>query len=134
MVALKQFSLGRRGSSGFAQAALVVPLMAILTVFMISFGGASFVANVATNAANHGARVGSVHQQGAASAAYSAALRSANSQGIGQYAVTVSGGGRPGTTITVRVSWRFPNILGPLVGMPAFFSGEAVSVFRQEGW
>lgn len=134
MLALKKFALGRCGASGFAQAALVVPLMAILTVFMISFGGASFVANAATNAANHGARVGSVYQQGAAEAAYSAAMRSASSQGIGQYSVLVAGGGRPGSTISVHVSWRFPNLLGPLVGMPAYFSGDATSVFRQEGW
>jgi Flp pilus assembly protein TadG len=131
---VRVFLFGKRGSSGFAQAALVIPLMAILTVFMISFGGASFVANVAANAANHGARVGSVYQQGAADAAYSAAMRSASSQGVGDYSVQVSGGGRPGTTITVSVFWRFPNLLGPLVGLPSYFSGDATSVFRQEGW
>jgi len=134
MIALRRFLQGRRAASGFAQAALVIPLMAILTVAMISFGGAAFVANNAANAANHGARVGSVYQQGAAEAAYSAALRSANAQSIGQYAVTVAGGGRPGATISVRVDWRFPNLLGPLIGLGPFFSGNTMSTFRQEGW
>jgi Flp pilus assembly protein TadG len=134
MTALKRRLLGKRGASGFAQAALVIPLMTILTVFMISFGGMSFTANVAANAANHGARVGSVYQRGAAEAAYGAALRSANSQGVGEFSVQVSGGGRPGATITVVVNWRFPNLLGQMVGMGPYFSGAATSVFRQEGW
>lgn len=134
MAAIWKFFRGRRAASGFAQAALVIPLMAVLTVAMISFGGAAFVANNAANAANHGARVGSVYQQGAAEAAYSAAVKSANSQSIGQYSVTVAGGGRAGATITVRVDWRFPNILGPLVGVGPFFSGNTMSTFRQEGW
>lgn len=134
MAALWKFLQGRRAASGFAQAALVIPLMAILTVAMISFGGAAFVANNAANAANHGARVGSVYQSGAAEAAYSAAMQSANSQSIGQYAVTVAGGGCAGATITVRVDWRFPNILGSLIGVGPYFSGSTMSTFRQEGW
>lgn len=134
MAALWRFLRCRRAASGFAQAAMVIPLMAILTVAMISFGGAAFVANVATNAANHGARVGSVYQQGAAAAAFSAATQSARSQSIGQYAVTVAGGGRAGSIITVRVDWRFPNILGGLIGMGPYFSGNTMSTFRQEGW
>ncbi len=134
MAALLSFLRSRRAASGFAQAALVIPLMAILTVAMISFGGAAFVANNAANAANYGARIGSVYQRGAAGAAYSAAMSSVSSQKIGQYSVSVKGGGRPGATITVQIDWRFPNILGPMIGMPPYFSGQTMSSFRQEGW
>lgn len=134
MKAIWRFLRGRRAASGFAQASVVIPLMTVLTVAMISFGGAAFVANNAANAANHGARVGSVYQQGAAQAAYAAAMQSANSQSIGQYSVTVAGGGRAGSTITVRVDWRFPNILGSIIGLGPYFSGSTMSTFRQEGW
>lgn len=123
----------------FAQAAIVMPFILLATIALMNLSLAGFASIIANNAANYGARIGSVHQQGPAAAAYNAAVQSASATGVGEYSVSVSGGGFPGAQITVRVDWNVANLMG---GLLAFFggssageiSGSAVSTFRQEGW
>ena len=135
-----EFLFGRRAASGFAQAAIVFPILVMLTIGLINVPLASFAAVHAANAANYGARVGSVYQTGAAQAAYEAAMREAHAVGVGAYGATVSGGGFPGSTITVSVRWSVPNLIGPMLGAfglgggSSTLTGISTATFRQEGW
>ena len=137
---LLHFFLGKRAASGFAQAAIVFPVLAMLTIGLINLPVAAFASVHAANAANYGARVGSVYQQGAAQAAYAAATSEVSQVSVGSYVVNVSGGGFPGSTITVRVRWTVPNLVGPMLAFfgqgsgSATITGESVATFRQEGW
>lgn len=134
---LKRLLAGRAGD-GFAQTAIVTPIVLLLTLGLVTLNMAAFASVNAANAANYGARVGSVTQQGAAGAAAGAAHQSVSSASIGEYQVGVSGGGFPGARITVSVAWSVPNLLGPLMGFfgagGAEFGGTAQATFRQEGW
>ncbi|MEW6406179.1 MAG: hypothetical protein AB1649_30710 [Chloroflexota bacterium] len=129
----------RRGDE-FAEAAIALPVIVLATIALMNLTMAGFASVNANNAANYGARVGSVHQQGPAGAAYDAAFQSISYAKIGDYSVSVAGGGFPGAQIIVQVDWSVPNLMG---GLLAFFGGSelgadiegsAVSAFRQEGW
>ena len=131
--------LSRRGDE-FAETAIAMPLIVLVTIALMNLTMAGFASVNANNAANYGARVGSVHQQGPAGAAYTAAQQSIAYASVGDYSVAVSGGGFPGAQINVQVNWSVPNLMGGLLG---FFGGDslgvdikgaAMSVFRQEGW
>jgi hypothetical protein len=140
VAAIKKFLFDRRAASGFAQAAIVFPILALLTIGLINVPLAAFSAVHAANAANYGARAGSVYQHGAAQAAYAAAMREANSVSVGKYVTTVSGGGFPGSTITVSVRWSVPNMVSPMLSAfglgdgGSTITGNSVATFRQEGW
>lgn len=136
---LKNLWYGRRGD-GFAETALIVPIVMLLTIGMVNLSIAGFASNNANNAANYGARAGSVAQQNAAGTAYSAAIRSLSNANVGEYQVGVTGGGFPGSQINVNVGWSVPNYMGGLMsfvgggGSGSDFSGSANATFRQEGW
>ena len=129
--------LNRRGDE-FAQSAIAFPVVVLLLMALFNMSIAGFASVNAANAANHGARVGSVYQQQSAGYAYSAALESISYAPVGNYQVTVSGGGFPGATIVVTVNWRVPNYIAPLVsffgGSMGDLSGTSSASFRQEGW
>jgi hypothetical protein len=129
--------LNRRGDE-FAESAIAFPIVVLLLMALFNMSIAGFASVNAANAANHGARVGSVYQQGSAEAAYSAAMESISYAPVGSYQVSVSGGGFPGATIIVSVNWSVPNYIAPIV---AFFGGSmgnlrgtSYATFRQEGW
>jgi hypothetical protein len=127
----------RRGDE-FAESAIMMPLLVLLTLFLMNYSMAGFASVNANNAANYGARVGSVYQSGPAQAAYGAAMESIQRAEVGDYTVQVSGGGHAGAQINVVVNWSVPNIMGGLLsffgGDPQPIQGEAASSFRQEGW
>ena len=131
--------LSRRGDE-FAETAIAMPVIVLVTIAHMNLTMAGFASVNANNAANYGARVGSVHQQGPASAAYDAAQQSTEYASVGDYSVAVSGGGFPGAQINVQVDWSVPNLMGGLLGFfggdssDADIKGMAMSVFRQEGW
>ena len=123
----------------FAQTALVLPIIMLATMGLLDITMAGFASVNANNAANYGARIGSVTQRGAAGAAYSGALISIAHAEVGDYIVNVSGGGFPGAKITVQVNWEVPNhmaSISTLWGGPADsrLAGASMSTFRQEGW
>jgi len=131
--------LSRKGDS-FAESAIVLPIILLVTIALMNLSMAGFASVNANNAANYGARVGSVHQQGPAAAAYAAAQQSISYASVGDYTVSVSGGGFPGSQINVQVGWSVPNIMGGLLDylggsdLGADIRGDATAVFRQEGW
>jgi Flp pilus assembly protein TadG len=138
---LKKSQLFQRQQRGAAalETAIVLPIMILVSLGGANMTLAGYAAVAATNAANYGARVGSVSQQNPAGRAISAAEAHATQTGIGEYTVTAYGGGRRGTQIVVEVHWEFPNwfrgILAFVGGSsPSQFEGNARSTFRQEGW
>lgn len=124
---------------GMAEAALAIPAVLLLVFALINLTILGYASVAASNAANYGARVGSVYQTGAAAQAASAAQQAADSAMIGQYSVAAAGGGQPGSQVVVAVQYRVPNFMGGIVGLfggstPTEFTGVARAYFRQEGY
>ena len=123
----------------FAQTAIVLPVVMLATMGLFDMTMAGFASVNANNAANYGARIGSVTQRGAGGAAYEGALSSIAHAEVGDYTVNVSGGGHPGAQIAVTVTWDVPNHMASIVTLwggtaDSQLSGTSVSTFRQEGW
>ena len=121
-----------------AEAAITLPVVLLIAMFMINATMAGFASVNAANAANYGARVGSVTQGGSTGTAIAGARQALASAAIGEYHVSAGGGGVPGSTIVVIVEWSVPNYFSGLAsyfGASADdFHGVAMATFRQEGW
>ncbi len=133
-----RFFFGKRGDQ-FAQTAIVLPVVMLATMGLFDMTMAGFASVNANNAANYGARVGSVTQRGAGSAAYAAALTSISHAAVGDYTVSVSGGGFPGAQINVDVTWEVPNHMATITTIwggtgNTDLGGTSAATFRQEGW
>ena len=135
-------NLSRRDrGQALTEAALILPVVLLAVLGLVNLGQAAFVANTAKNAAQYGARMGSVAQANVVGVAVNAAHQQvAGAPGGGAYAVTViAPGGERGTTLALRVHWSVPNYIQGLLGLlgtgaPAHWEGEADAYFRQEGW
>jgi len=129
---------GMRGSS-MAEAAITLPVVVLLTFAMVNLSMAWYAAVAASNAANYGARVGSVAQSNPTGNAVAAAQARLDIISVGTYAISASGGGYRGAQVNVVVDWAVPNYIGSLItyiggGDQMNFAGTALSTFRQEGW
>ena len=129
---------GKRGSS-MAEAAITLPVIMLLTFAMVNLAMAWYAAVAASNAANYGARIGSVSQTNPAVNAVSATQGRLDAISVGTYAISASGGGYRGAQVNVVVDWAVPNYIGSLItyiggGGQMNFAGTALSTFRQEGW
>jgi hypothetical protein len=121
------------------EAAFALPLLLLVSLGLVNLALLGFAAINAGNAANYGARMGSVAQSAPAHAAIAAAQSKLSAVRVGSYAVSVSGDGQPGSLIRVQVTYRVPNYFGALARLfglstPAEFQGQANAFFRQEGW
>ena len=124
-----------------AQAALTLPILILVSLGLVNLALFGIAGMNATNAANYGARIGSVNQNNPAWAARQAALSKLNAASIGEYSVSVShanGTGR-GSLLQVRVTYSVPNYLRGLAAlyggkMSPRFTKSTVSYFRMEGW
>ena len=138
MTTKKHLSRSQQGQS-LVEAAIALPILLLVSLGLITLGLVAFAAVNASNAANFGARMGSTAQANEAGVAAGNAWNKINAAPVGTYTVSVSGGGTPGSMIYVQVGYEVPNYFSGLV---AFFggsasdtiSGNAVSMFRQEGW
>ena len=121
-----------------AEAAITLPVVMLIAIFMINATMAGFASVNAANAANYGARVGSVTQGGSAGAAIAGSRQTLANAAIGEYRVSAGGGGVPGSTIVVVIEWSVPNYFSGLAGYFGAstddFHGVAMATFRQEGW
>jgi hypothetical protein len=127
----------RRGEMD--EAAFVFPILLLISLALINLAMLGFASVTAGNAANYGARMGSVAQRNAASVAYTNAFSRTSAAPFGSYAVSVAGSGQPGSRVLVRVLYRVPNFFARLAGlfgvsMDTEFSGSSEAYFRQEGW
>ena len=121
------------------EAVFVYPLLLVLAFGLVNLSLLGFASMNAANAANLGARMGSVSQGNAAGVAHQHASAMLTSVPVGSYTVSVQGSGTPGQLIQVQVGYAVPNYFaGPAsffgVTMPATFEGATISLFRQEGW
>lgn len=114
--------------------AIVVPIMFLMLLAIITFASGFIAYTNAANAANYGARRGSVAQENAIGVAMASAQAKANQLGGGTFSAVAYGGGGRGAQIIVEVHWESQNFLSRLGIGPATLSGVATSAFRQEGW
>jgi hypothetical protein len=129
---------GRRGAA-MAEAAITLPVVVLLTFAMANLAMAWYAAVAASNAANYGARIGSVSQVDPIGNAVTAAQGRLDSISVGTYSISGSGGGYRGAQVNIVVDWAVPNFIGGLMtllggGDQINFEGTALSTFRQEGW
>lgn len=128
-----------RGSS-LAEAAITMPVVIMLSLALINLSMAGFAAINAANAANFGARRGSVAQAAPCAQAVEGANQSLSAaSGGGAYQVSASNcDSQRGGMVKVTVSWSVPNYFSGLAalfgGTVGEFKGSAVSSFRKEGW
>lgn len=137
MIWFRKFIRDRRGE--LDEAVFVIPVLLLVTFGLINFGILGYASVSASNAANYGARMGSVAQTNPNGVALSSANKMLSGTAVGSYAVSVSGGGAPGSMIQVNVKYQVPNYFAGLtrlfgVGTPGTFGGTAMADFRQEGW
>jgi Flp pilus assembly protein TadG len=133
-----KFIHDKRGD--FAQFAVVAPILMLVSLGLVNlalFGVAGVNAN---NAANYGARVGSVAQENAVGYALKAANSKLHATTFGDYAVSASqvNSGR-GSLIRLSVTYSVDNYLQGLaaifgVQMPGRFQKTVTAYFRHEGW
>ncbi len=113
---IKKLCQDQRGD--MAEAAITTPVIILLMIVILNFGMLAYTAQAAENAANYGARRGSVAQSNAAGEAVSAAAYAANQALIGEYSVqAVAPGGIAGSELGIRVTYRVPNLMAPLAGL-----------------
>jgi hypothetical protein len=121
------------------EAALVLPVLLLISLGLVNMGILGFAAVNAGNAANYGARMGSVAQSDPTGVAAASAYQMLSAVGVGTYTVEVSGSGLPGDMMVVLVTYSVPNYFGGLAGFfgvstPGSFTSSVSSYFRQEGW
>lgn len=121
------------------EAAFALPVVLLVSLALVNLALLGFAAVNAANAAEYGARYGSVAVVNPAGVARSAALEKVGAVQVGSYTVSVNGGGQPGARIEVRVTYRVTNYFGGLArlfgaNLPDQFQGTARAYFRQEGW
>ena len=90
-----------KGSS-MAEAAITLPVVVLLTFAMVNLAMAWYAAVAASNAANYGARVGSVTQVNPTVSAVAAAQGRLDAISVGTYAISASGGGYRGAQVNVN--------------------------------
>ncbi len=129
----------RERGSGIAEAAITLPVLLLVMLALFNMAIYGFAGIHAANAANFGARAGSVAQSDPVGEASAATWASLDAAPVGTYAVSVTSAGPRGSLLAVQVAYRVPNYfqgLAALFGgnLPAEFQGTAVSYFRKEGW
>lgn len=118
---------------------ITAPVLILLTLSLVNLALAGVAGLNANNAANYGARVGSVAQENVANHAANAAWSKLSAAPIGTYQVSVSSSGGRGGRVQVNVQYRVSNYFSGLLGFcgqssSSTIEGVASSTFRREGW
>ena len=123
------------------EAVVTLPIALFVLVAIVNLGFALYALQAVQNAANYGARMGSVAQDCRSCAAYAAALAQIRQTAVRNSAAQIlAPGGVVGSTLRIKVTGEVPNLMGPLLallggpdlGGPIQVAGEAS--FRAEGW
>jgi len=139
---MKRIFHDRRGD--FAQFAFVVPILVLTSLGLINLALFGLAGVNANNAANYGARMGSVAQENPMAYASNAASSKLSAASFGDYDITASvvGSGR-GSLICLAVTYSVDNYfsgLARLFSTPGSskthdkFEKTVVAYFRHEGW
>jgi hypothetical protein len=129
----------RRGAE-MAEAAITLPVVVLVLIFVINGASAGYTAMAAANAANYAAKVGAQaweHPEEWASAAVVEAMRKSHAGGGYSYSVKVVD--QPGGVVKVMVSWSYPSMLSGLCRLvggncPKYYGGTATATRKREGW
>lgn len=128
----------RQKGSSIVEFAASVLMVLLMFLGMLQFGAYLWASSIVENAANYGARAGSVAQACPACEASSAAQRALEGQPIIRNpSVTIlAPGGVVGSTVRIRVSAEIPLFLpaGDALGLEGLTHIQAEATFRQEGW
>ena len=129
----------REKGQSLVEAAVGLPILLLILLGIINLALYGMAGMNASNAANYGARRASVAQANAPAIALSSTQAKLAEVPIGDYQVTVTGGGRRGDLIQITVHYQVPNFLGALgslfsAGPQSEIAGYTASFFRQEGW
>ncbi len=121
------------------EAALALPVILLVSLGLINLTLFGSAAVNAANAANFGARMGSVAQTNPLGYAVSAAQQKLAALPVGEYAITSGGSSVAGGVLWVSVQYRVPNYFAGLAGLfgvstPSQLSGSVTQYFRREGW
>ena len=123
------------------EAAITLPIALLVMLATINLGLVVFGQQAVQSAARHGARMGSVAQSCPSCWAVTEARGAIEGAGVvhNPNVVILSGGGRAGSVLKIRVTGEVPNFFGGLGAIfpglpegPFQLNGEAT--FRQEGW
>jgi Flp pilus assembly protein TadG len=129
----------RRGSE-MAEAAVTLPVVIMVLLFVINGSLAGYSAMAAAGAANEGARMGAVAHSDPEGAAVGAALESIHQSGAGgTFTVGAKADKEPGGGVQVWVSWSYPSMLSGLCNFfggkcPDHFGGVTTAMRKREGW
>ena len=123
------------------EAAITLPIALLVMLATINLGLVVFGQQAVQSAARHGARMGSVAQSCPSCWAVTEARGAIEGAGVvhNPNVVILSGGGRAGSVLKIRVTGEVPNFFG---GLGAIFPGlpegpfqlKGEATFRQEGW
>lgn len=121
------------------EAALALPVILLVSLGLINLTLFGTAAVNAANAANYGARMGSMAQANPLGYAVSAANQKLGALPVGEYAISTGGSTVAGGVMWVRVEYRVPNYFRDLAGIfgvsaPSTLSGQVTQYFRREGW
>ena len=129
----------KRGAE-MAEAAVTLPVVILVLMFVINGALAGFTAMAAANAANVGAEAGAKaaeHPEQWASAAITESL--GRSRTGGTFTFGVKADAEPGGGVTVMVAWSYPSLLSGLCryfgsDCPKSFGGVTTVTRKREGW
>jgi len=121
------------------EAALALPVIMLVSVGLMNMTLFGSAAVNAANAANFGARMGSVAQSNPMGYAVNAAQQKLAALPVGTYSVSTGGNTAVGGVMYVTVQYRVPNYFKGLaslfgVSTPSELSGTVTQYFRKEGW
>lgn len=121
------------------EAALSLPIILLVSLGLINMTLFGSAAVNAANAANFGARMGSVAQSNPMGYAVSAAQQKLSALPIGEYSISTGGNASVGGVMWVTVQYSVPNYFQSLAGLfgvstPDDLSGSVTQYFRKEGW
>ncbi len=126
----------RRGE--LEEAAFTYPLLLLLSIGLFNLALFGYAGLLASNAANYGARMGSVAQENPAALARQAAMQGIAVAPVGQYRVRVVAASERGGEVQVIVDFTVPNYFKGLASWfgvnMSDFHGQARATFRKEGW
>jgi Flp pilus assembly protein TadG len=124
-----------------AEAAITMPVVLLVLMFGINLSLVSHTALVAANAANYGARIGSVTKTNPKFWAETAARTALSQSTIGgkfsePFAQVDEA---PGGAVTVTIHWEYPSVLSGLCSLfggscSSKFEGDAVALWKRERW
>jgi Flp pilus assembly protein TadG len=119
------------------EAVITLPVMIAILLSVINLSLVVYGKQAVEDAAEYGARMGSVAQSAPAIYASAYAQKSINAKGVVQNPkVTIlAASANAGSLLTVNVSGEIPNVIGEFIpGLPSPFKVNGQASFRKEGW